>query len=267
MPEVVNSTADVFGVSRDLPLTYVERDQVDAKLLDNLTRDKHVIIYGSSKQGKTCLRRHCLQDSDYILVQCQNTWDIAKLSEAILKAAGCEVEVSQSRTSDGRAKLQVRAKSGFSLFGLGKGEVEGNLSGEKGNSQTRVTEPLQLDPSDPNDLVRALKGLDFKQFIVLEDFHYLPQETQEHFAFALKTVHEASKITFIIVAVWREENRLIVYNGDLAGRVISVDADAWLKDDLRKVIETGEALLNVSFPDQFKNNLIDQSLNNGELYT
>jgi hypothetical protein len=261
MPEIVNATGDVFGVSRDLPLTYVERDQVDAKLLDNLTRDKHVIIYGSSKQGKTCLRRHCLQDDDYVLVQCQNTWDIAKLCESILKAAGCEVEVSQSRTSDGKAKLQVKAKTGFSLLGLGKGEIEGSAEREKGQSQTRTTEPLQLDPSDPNDLVRALKGLEFKRFIALEDFHYLPQETQEQFAFALKTVHETSKITFIIVAVWREENRLIVYNGDLAGRVISVDADAWSREDLIKVIEAGEALLNVSFPQNFKEVLIDKSLN------
>lgn len=43
--------------------------------------------------------------------------------------------------------------------------------------------------------MRALKGIDFTKFIVLEDFHYLPQETQEQFAFALKTVHETSKTT------------------------------------------------------------------------
>ena len=81
-------TGDVFGVSRDIPISYVERDHVDDKLLENITRDKHIIIFGSSKQGKTCLRRHCLQDDDYILVQCQNNWDIAKLSEAILRRAG-----------------------------------------------------------------------------------------------------------------------------------------------------------------------------------
>jgi hypothetical protein len=109
--------------------------------------------------------------------------------------------------------------------------------------------------------VRALKGIDFKKFVVLEDFHYLPQETQEHFAFALKTIHETSKITFIIVAVWREENRLIVHNGDLAGRIISVDADAWTSDDLLKVVAEGEALLNVQFPDSFKYSLVEHSLN------
>ena len=106
-----------------------------------------------------------------------------------------------------------------------------------------------------------LKRIDFKKFVVLEDFHYLPQETQEQFAFALKTIHETSKITFIIVAVWREENRLIVHNGDLAGRVISVDVDTWTTADLLKVIAAGEVLLNVQFPDNFKYSLIDNSLN------
>jgi hypothetical protein len=264
MSGVINKTADVFGVSRDLPLSYVVRNDVDHKLIDNLTRDKHVIIYGSSKQGKTCLRRNCLNDNDYILVQCQNTWDIAKLTESILKAAGFEVEVSYSKTTDGKYKIEIRASGGFSLLGLGKIQSEGAASRDNGKSETRSFEPLQLDPSDPNDLVRALKGVEFNKFIVLEDFHYLPQDTQEHFAYVLKTIHEISKFTFIIVAVWREENRLIVYNGDLSGRVISVDADSWSQGDLAKVIEAGEALLNVSFSNNFKYALIEQCL--GSVY-
>lgn len=260
-PERVYHTADVYGVSRDLPITYVERRTIDDKLVDNLTRDKHVVIYGSSKQGKTCLRRHCLNDEDYILVQCQNTWDASKLSEAILKSVGCEVEVSHSRTSDGKAKLQIRSSGTLSVLGVGKARIESGIGEERGKSETTVTEPLQFDPSDPNDLVRTLKALNFKKFIVLEDFHYLPPDTQDNFAFALKTIHETSKLTFIIVAVWREENRLIVLNGDLAGRVISVDADAWSRDDLVKVIECGEPLLNVRFPTVFRNSLIENSLN------
>jgi hypothetical protein len=253
-------TSDVFGVSRDIPISYIERDHVDDKLLENITRDKHIIIFGSSKQGKTCLRRHCLRDDDYILVQCQNNWDIAKLCEAILKAAGCEVEISNTKTVEGKAKLSVKAKGGFKVFGIGT-EVEGGTEGEKGNKTEVRTEPIELDAGDPNDLVRALKAIEFSKLVVLEDFHYLPQETQEQFAFALKTVHETSKITFVIVAVWREENRLIVYNGDLAGRVISVDADAWSPVDLQHVVEAGETLLNVQFPAAFKAQLIADSLN------
>jgi hypothetical protein len=54
-------------------------------------------------------------------------------------------------------------------------------------------------------------------------------------------------------------DRLIVYNGDLAGRVISVDADAWSRDDVIKVIGSGEKLLNICFSDQFKSALTEQS--------
>jgi hypothetical protein len=60
--------------------------------------------------------------------------------------------------------------------------------------------------------------------------------------------------------VWKEENRLIVYNGDLAGRVISVDADLWSAADLQRMIEAGEHLLNIRFQSGFKYELIAQSL-------
>src|SRR5262245_4685839 len=158
-------TGDVFGVSREIPISYVERDHVDDKLLENITRDKHIIIFGSSKQGKTCLRRHCLRDDDYILVRCQNTWDIAKLCEAILKSAGCEVEVSNTKTVEGKSKLSVKAKGGFKIFGVGT-DIEGGTEGERGNKTEIRAEPIELDASDPNDLVRALKGIDFSKLIV-----------------------------------------------------------------------------------------------------
>lgn len=67
---------DVYGVTRDVPLNYVERENVDGKFINCLSQDKHVIIFGSSKQGKTCLRKNGLPETDFILVQCQNTWGI-----------------------------------------------------------------------------------------------------------------------------------------------------------------------------------------------
>jgi len=48
------------------------------------------------------------------------------------------------------------------------------------------------------------------------------------------------------MGVWLEENRLIVYNGDLTGRVIAVDADKWNNQELIKV-DDGARLLNIDF--------------------
>jgi hypothetical protein len=249
-----HTTDEVFGINRDLPLNYVDRQNVDEKLIENLTREKHIVIYGSSKQGKTSLRKHCLQESDYIVVQCSNRWGIEDILSNILKRAGFKITQSEKKTVSGKNKI-LASLSG-TVFGIGS-----KIEGEKENAQSAETTQceLELDPSDVNDVIAALRSIDFKRYIVLEDFHYLPTEGQKDFAVALKAFHEASKICFIIVGVWLEENRLVVFNGDLTGRLIAIDADRWTEAELRRVIELGEKLLNVSFDLSFKGELIKES--------
>lgn len=63
-----------------------------------------------------------------------------------------------------------------------------------------------------------------------------------------------------MVGVWLEENRLIVYNGDLTGRVIPINADLWSRDDLLAVVVEGENLLNITFDRAFIDELLDKCL-------
>jgi hypothetical protein len=251
--EVKHRASDVYGISRELPLNYVSRKAVDEYFIANLTRDKHVIIYGSSKQGKTSLRKQCLNDDDYIVVHCSNKWDIADLHAAILKRVGYEVMQSSTKTTSGRNKIVAAFKA--SVFGVG---VETGGERETSVAAATTTKPLELDPEDVNDIISALR--DFKKFIVLEDFHYLSIETQKDFSVALKAFHEQSKLCFIIVGVWLEEGRLTVYNGDLTGRIVGVNADRWTNDELRQVVSDGAALLNISFAPAFVDQVIGSCL-------
>ena len=251
--EQQHKAADVYGIGRDLPLNYVERKSVDEYFLSNLTRDKHVIIYGSSKQGKTSLRKNCLIDDDYIVIHCSNKWGIADLHAAILKRAGFEVTQSSTKTTSGKNKIVAAIKA--SILGIG---VEAGGEKEDSKSNAVTTAPLELDPEDVNDIIAALTA--FKQYIVLEDFHYLPIDTQKDFAVALKAFHEQSAICFIVVGVWLEEGRLTVYNGDLTGRIIGINADRWEPEELREVISAGEALLNIGFAQSFKDSVVAASL-------
>lgn len=250
--------ADVFGIGRELPLNYVERAKVDKVFVDSLTRDKHLVIYGSSKQGKTSLRKNWLKDDDHIVVSCTNTMTVSDLNGSILKKAGYKVEQAESRTIGGQWKATAEFK------GKGKvpfvAEAEGGLTGEYGRSnESEVTKArLELDLADVNDIIAALEEIEFTQYVVLEDFHYLPVETQQNFAFSLKSYHENSKICFIVIGVWREKNRLVYYNGDLTSRVVAIDADEWSNAELREVIAAGEALLHVTFEPKF----IDDVLKN-----
>lgn len=255
MIEQSHRTREVFGISRDVPLNYVTRKSVDEHLVNNLTKDRHVVVFGSSKQRKTCLRKHSLDIDDYIVIQCSNRWDLSQLHATILKIAGFRIEISDKKTISGKNKLV--ASGSASLLGVG---IKGQAEIERSNKAEKTITPIELDPEDTNEIISALQSIDFNRFIVLEDFHYLPQDTQRDFAVALKAFHEASNLCFIIVGVWLEENRLIVYNGDLTGRIATVNADHWTPDELREVIEVGETLLNIGFSSRFKYDLLDQCM-------
>lgn len=251
--DVKHRAADVYGIGRDLPLNYVTRKSVDDYFVANLTRDKHVIIYGSSKQGKTSLRKNCLKDDDYIVVHCSNKWSVADLNSAILKRVGFEVTQSTTKTTTGKSKIVAILKA--PILGVG---VEAGGDKEQTKSTATTTKPLELDPEDVNDIIGALGT--FNKYIVLEDFHYLSIDTQKDFSVAMKAFHEQSSLCFIIVGVWLEEGRLTVYNGDLTGRIVGVNADRWEKEELQEVISVGEALLNIRFAEDFKEAVISSSL-------
>lgn len=244
-------TDEVFGIGRELPLNYVSRIKADDVLIENLPRGRHLVIYGSSKQGKTSLRKNCLKEDDYIVIHCSNKWNVADINTNILKKAGYEITLSNTKSASGKSKIFAKLKVGF--WG---NEAEGGGEAERSKTEEHQTVPLELEPEDVNDVIDALKKVKFSKFIVLEDFHYLPEEVQKDFSVALKAFHENSKITFIIVGVWLEENRLSVYNGDLTGRIFPIDADSWTETDLKKVISDGEALLNIKFTEDFISTLI-----------
>lgn len=95
---VNHSINEVFGTGRNLPLNYQYRQNADNTLVEALTSDKHLIIYGSSKQGKTSLRKQCLNEEDYIVVTCSNRWSLSDLHSQILKAAGYEITESNTKS-------------------------------------------------------------------------------------------------------------------------------------------------------------------------
>jgi len=139
---------DVFGITRELPLNYVVRRSADERLVENLTRDKHLVIYGSSKQGKTSLRKHCLKDEDYIVVQCSNTWKVEDVNANILKRAGFELSLSSTTTTSGKNKISATLGSslaaGFSAIFKSslKTEVKGEHEAE--NEVEEEFKPLDL---------------------------------------------------------------------------------------------------------------------------
>lgn len=54
MPKLSN----VFGVINTVPeYTYVDRSKLDNRFNYLWRNQKHIVVYGASKQGKSCLRK------------------------------------------------------------------------------------------------------------------------------------------------------------------------------------------------------------------
>lgn len=118
---------------------------------------------------------------------------------------------------------------------------------------------IELNPQDPNDILRALEEIHFSGNIVIEDFHYLDEATQIAFTRTLKTFYDRQgrQFSFIIIGVWQEADKLGLLNGDLSGRLTTISADRWNSEELREVIERGESHLNITFDESLKQELID----------
>ena len=239
---------NVFGTSRDVPETYVERKGVDERFLNDITRDKHLVIHGSSKQGKTCLRKHHLNEEDYIVVQCTRETTKSKLYEMLLKKAGIQCEIGNTKTVTGGCTLHVKFGGEAKVPLVAKATTEAGGEYERQTTQSAETKEFEIDPEDSNDITRILKNANFLKYIVIEDFHYLDEDVQMSFAVDLKVFHENSKLIFIVVGVWLEASRLTLYNGDLSGRLAIINVDRWDEEDLLKVISVGEPLLKIAFP-------------------
>ncbi len=136
MPEKIMKLAEVYGTSRDVPETYVVRPAIDGRFVNDITRDKHIIIHGGSKQGKTCLRKYHLREGDHIVVQCTRETTKAMLYEMILKRAGIPCEVSDSVTLSGSRKLHATVQVEGAIPFFGKGSAKTGTEGTKGDEKT-----------------------------------------------------------------------------------------------------------------------------------
>jgi len=237
---------DVFGVRSKLIASYIERYSVDQAFKEALTDGNEVIVYGSSKQGKTSLILKNLSDTQYVKVECSpqtRSIDIYKSILRQLKITFIESNTAQETYEHGG---KISAGFGIKIPLFGAGNVGAEVA-DKTASGTLIKENyIEYNLELAQDVSEILKNHSVKKFIILENFHYLPLEVQENFAYDLR-VFQDQAVIFVILGIWREANRLVQFNGDLLDRITEIPVEPWLQEDFLKVIDKGSALLNVDF--------------------
>ncbi len=237
-----------FGVSNKVLKSYIEREGVDDRFIEALKTSKIVVIHGSSKQGKTSLWKHHTDPTKTLQLNCGTIDNITSLHTQILRKAGFTIDTKVVAN-----EITPQIGGSINIFGI---NAEAGASGSHSTSTESIS--LEINPTDANNITDALVQLKFKGTFIIDDFHYLDAATQEAFTKTLKTFYDTDTldVTFVIVGVWKETNRLEVYNGDLAGRIRTINADAWNNDQLTHVISRGEELLNITFDHEFKKELV-----------
>lgn len=257
------SLNQVFGIASSVPsYTYVDRSSLDKKFKYFAASEKHIVVYGASKQGKTILRKKNLPDIDCIVVQCRSSSTLEDIYAEILRKLGVGIPTSLARTeskangSKGKVSVDLKIPPTSSA----KFEVEKSAS-------------AKIDDTTEYDVVGASLGdlgfisdsiKDGKKKVVIEDFHYLPEQEKRRLAFDLKAFWDNS-VFLIVVGVWSESNLLTYYNGDLSGRINEIDV-RWTEAELKSVLTQGEKALNIKFSDKIQQKMVlDASHNVGLL--
>lgn len=249
---------EVFGVSKQRVLSYLEREAVDGFFLKALASDKQIIVYGSSKQGKTSLVDKHLPYESNVLVSCTPKYEAIDIYKAILRAEKIHLETGSEKSSGTASKLSVGTKfrAVLPFFGSGEASVDGETGANSGEKKSYET--IEVNLALPQEITHLLERVKFKKIIILENFHYLSLDVQKTLAFDFRSFQELG-IRFVILGVWREKNRLTQFNGDLQDRIIEVPVEPWSTQEFKQVIRIGSEKLNIQISDQIQDNLIESA--------
>jgi hypothetical protein len=83
---------EVFGLTTSVPvLTYVDRAGLDERFSYYPRRDRHIVIYGASKQGKTNPWKKDLPEEQCLIVRCTGRSTLEIMYQEVLRLLGAEV--------------------------------------------------------------------------------------------------------------------------------------------------------------------------------
>lgn len=243
---------EVFGITATVPThTYVDRAGLDGQFSHLLGSDRHVVIYGASKQGKTSLRRKQLPEKNCVIVPCKPDHRLEDLYQEIRRQLGMKDPIGTKKVAGGDGKVQLEGSGSAGVPLMGKLEMTGAVEGAVHQSEEEEFLPV----TDIGSLVALSKAINSSgKRVVIEDFHYLSEDERQRLAFDLKALWDNGTF-FIIVGVWAEQNLIIVYNNDLNGRVEEIDV-RWNDEDLGKVLSQGEGALRIAIDDGLKQAMI-----------
>lgn len=249
---------EVFGVSSKPVSSYIERESVDNHFKSATQSDKHVVVYGASKQGKTALVSRYIPYEDNVVIRLSSNSTIEDIYKSVLRQAKIEVIENTESERSIKGNVSIKSKIVAKIPFLGSANGEASAGVEAGKKTTQNYKDISINISLPQDVAETLREVNFNKFIILENFHYLDSEMQRVISFDLRNYQEMG-IRFIILGVWRQKDKLRTYCPDLTDRIEEIAVEPWEPDSFRAVATKGAADLRAYISEAVVSKCIDNA--------
>lgn len=252
----VIKAAKVF-VPGGLPtLTYVPRSELHLEhRLDEYVDERHKVlsVSGPTKTGKTVLLRSRLSKARWL--SGGSIGSIDDFWSALAEALGVDSETGL----DGQlTHVETDSDGG----GLTAGFLKGDVS--RSEATTRARTQVARQKHTPKDAARRALQANPEETIVIDDFHYVPQDVQLQIARGLKDlVFEG--VGFVVAAVPHRAYDVVRVEKEMTGRVVQLEVGFWSPSDLREIAVRGFHALNVSASDSLINRLVAEAFQSPHL--
>jgi len=201
---------------------------------------KLVTVTGQTKSGKTVLVRSVLPREECAWVDGgtvsaeDDFWQVVLEQLDIFQTTEEEAGAGTTSTIAGKG----RAAANF-IVAKGSAEVGAEIANTRSKSRARSRAVSAR--------VAALRGLKNAQVpVVIDDFHYLPKETQGEIVRALKQpIFDGLPV--IIIAIPHRRYDAVRVEKEMTGRIMSVDVPSWSEGELTFIPDTGFRLLDLQF--------------------
>jgi hypothetical protein len=202
---------------------------------------KLVTVTGQTKSGKTVLARSVLPREESVWVDGGTVSAEDDLWQVVLEQLDLFQGTEEQSGADTTATIAGKGSAGANFF-VAKGSAELGAELAKTRSSSR-TKSRAVSPR-----VAALKGLKDAQLpIIIDDFHYLPKETQGAVVRALKQpIFDGLPV--VIIAIPHRRYDAVRVEREMTGRIMAVDVPSWSEDELAYIPATGFNLLELPFP-------------------
>lgn len=242
------STHDVFTPTKPARIAFVERDQINDKLVNSLrTPGKQIVVYGHSGTGKTTLLVNKLTQlyEHHITTRCMKG---LKFEQLVLDAFDQLAPFYKAEYVRNK-KTEIGGEIAASYSAI-QAKLSATLSTDSVERDSRILPP-QLTPQALGKFLGAQHAC-----WVLEDFHKIDPSEKEKLSQLMKVFMDLSDdfsdLKIIALGAVDTARQVVDYDREMRNRVAEIQVPLMTEDEIAAIIEKGEAALNVKFNPNIK---------------